>query len=191
VPSIEYDLHYLSSGLSELEGYLLSSDLYWPVGISPPVGEPSYPSLTIGNLLLAQRRLECRSMGPEDYKIYQEQINILDRTRLRWRHAWEQKAAREFRARLNLWRDFIDDYRADPAGNIDRYSYEVHRRVELEILKSETQAIHPQETEMLQGLDKLLRAIFDEGKFVWEPGLIGGFAREPYWFLYGRPKIPK
>lgn len=191
MPSIEYDLRYLSSGLSDLESYILSSDLYWPVGVSPPVGEPPYPSLTIGNLLLAHRRLECRSIRPEDYLEYNQLNHSLEKFRVQWQHTWGQKVAREFRARLNLWRDFIEDYRADPAGNIDRYSYEVQRRVELEILKSETQAVHPQELEMLKGLDKFLQVVFEQGNFIWEAELISGFASDTYWFLYGRPKNPE
>jgi hypothetical protein len=52
--SLEYDLGYLQSALSTLEDYLLSADLYWSIGDNPPKGEPPYPSLTLGNVLLAQ-----------------------------------------------------------------------------------------------------------------------------------------
>ena len=191
MPSIDYDLRYLTSALPELESYLLSSDLYWPVGVTPPPGEPAYPSLTIGNALLAWKRLESQTLSPDNDREYRRLSQDLDGIRMHWRHAWEHKAAREFRARLNLWRDYLEDYRADPEGNIDRYAYEVHRRVELELLSIETDAIHLQEAEMLQGLDMLLEVLLEPGNFIWDPELAGGFEKKTYWFLFGKPKVPK
>lgn len=70
MPSAEYDLGYLKAGISALENYLLSNDLYWPVGASSPSGEPAYPRLTLGGLLLAQKRAHARNLTPEQRDVW-------------------------------------------------------------------------------------------------------------------------
>lgn len=44
--SFEYDLRYIRAGLDVLEEYLLSDEVFWPIGVNPPVGDPEYPRLT-------------------------------------------------------------------------------------------------------------------------------------------------
>jgi hypothetical protein len=110
----------------------------------------------------------------------------LDATRSRWRVAWEGKAAREFHARLNLWRDFLEEYRENPGNNADRYSYEVQRRVMLQLLSPDAVEAPPAEVQMFHGLDQLLRAVFIPGDFIWEPDLATGFPQETFWYLFGR-----
>jgi hypothetical protein len=51
--SFDYELRYLNAGISELQTYLLSKELYWPIGIRASRGEKGYPRLTLGNLLLS------------------------------------------------------------------------------------------------------------------------------------------
>jgi len=62
VLQVEYDLRYLKAGVEELEQYLLSSQLYWPVHVVTPTGETPYPRLTPGELLLAREKLRARSL---------------------------------------------------------------------------------------------------------------------------------
>ena len=189
MPSVEYDLNYLRAGLLDLQGYLLSNEMYWPVGATSPSGEPPYPRVTLGNLLLAQSRLEGRRLTGEQKAEYERLKQRLESTRQEWRVAWEQKAQREYSARLNLWRDFLEEYRKKPAANIDRYPYEVSRRVLLQLLEPEAGTIPAEEAEMRSGLDGILKAVFMPGKFVWDEELKTSFAREPYWYLYGEPKV--
>ncbi len=184
--STEYDLRYLESGLLDLEGYLLSRELYWPVGASAPPGEPPYPRLTIGNLLLSRARLDGRLLTPTQAAQRERLDHRLEETRTHWRTAWEQKAQHEFLVRLNLWRDFLEDYRQNPPANIDRYAYESHRRVLLELLEAESGSIPAAEVDMLSGLDGLLRGLFTRGPFIWDPDLQNVFPLEKYWYLYGR-----
>jgi hypothetical protein len=186
--SIEYDLRYLESGLVDLEGYLLSKELYWPVGAAPPPGDPPYPRLTLGNLLLSRARLGARNLTPAQQEQLERQDQKLKETRARWHSAWEGKAQHEYQVRLNLWRDFLNDYRQNPSGNTDRYAYEANRRVLLDLLEPEAGTIPPAEREMLSGLDGLLRVVFVPGGFVWEPELQKAFPERKFWYLYGRLK---
>ena len=188
MPTLEYDLGYLRAALTVLDDYLLSADLYWSIGNRPPRGEPPYPSLTLGGVLLAQARAHAHpASGNLVGQLAQadEQINAV---RGRWRSAWGRKARRDFHARLNLWRDFLEEYRQKPEAHLDRYAYEVRRRVMLHRLEPEAGEIPKAEVELLAGLDRLLRIVLIPGGFVWEQELSPGFPEEPYWYLYGRLK---
>lgn len=188
MPSFEYDLKYLQAGLLDLEGYLLSNELYWPIGVSAPPGDPPFPRLTLGGLLMSRARLSGFGLSPEQQAELQRLSTRMDETRSQWRVAWGSKASREFSARLNLWRDFLEEYREKPAANIDRYPYEVRRRAMLELLKPDAESVTAAETELLDGLDKLLKSVFVPGDFVWPDGEMRSFPKSKYWYLYGQPK---
>jgi hypothetical protein len=189
MPSPEYDLRYLRAGVDALDEYLLSNEIYWPVGANPPAGEPAYPQLTLGGLLLAKARLEA--LAGSAALSNEQQVGLanleerMEAARTRWRVAWESKAAKEFGARLNLWRNFLEEYRENSGNNADRYSYEVSRRVQLHLLGLDA-PLSPAQVELLTGLDRLLEAIFLPDGFVWDPELARGFPKETYWYLYGR-----
>ncbi len=188
MPSAEYDLRYLQAGVPLLENYLLSPEIYWPIGVSSPAGEPPYPRLTLGGLLLAQARLHARqdlsTVQRAELASLDEQI---DETRARWRVAWGQKAAHELQSRLKLWGNFLDEYRDNPEANIDRYTYEVQRRVMLHLLEPDAEAVPEVQFELWRGMDKMLRGVFVSGDFIWDPVYQPGFPADTYWYLYGKP----
>lgn len=188
MPSIEYDLNFLEAGLVDLEGYLLSNELYWHLDAGPPAGDPPYPRMTLGNLFLARTRLSGRRLSSAE-QIQLEKANArMQAIRQHWQVAWGQKSAREFSARLRLWRDFLEEYRKKPDENLDRYAYEISRRVVLALLYTEAEGIPAEEVELLFGLDDLLRAAFLRGKFIWSDKLKNSFPEDPYWYLYGTLK---
>jgi len=186
--SHSYDLGYLKAGLSELEDYLLSNQLYWTLGGSPPPGEPIYPQLTIGTLLLTIMRLQARE-GDGYEKEYLDELNELKVIEHQWKSAWIQKAIREFDARLNLWRNYIDDYRNFPEDNYDRYAFEVSRRVMIDLLQPYLDKSSTHNYQILPELDAILRINFIPGTFIWEKEIEQGFPRANYWFLYGRLRV--
>lgn len=186
MPSFEYDLRYLQAGLDQLESYLLSKDLYWSIGIGASAGETPYPQLTPAGLLLAVQRLRARELLSAEKNAFDVVERRLNEILSRWRAAWGKKAAVDFRARLKLWRDFLEEYRANPETNYNRYTYEVGRRVQLQLLLPEAEAIPPAELQMLDGLDSLLRAVFTPGEFIWEAYLAAVFPDPVYWYLYGQ-----
>jgi hypothetical protein len=187
--STEYDLRYLRAGVDVLDEYLLSNEIYWPVGVTPPAGEPAYPQLTLGGLLLAKARLEA--LAGTTALSNEQQVGLakleerMETSRTRWRVAWEGKAAKEFGARLNLWRNFLEEYREKSDHNAGSYPYEVSRRVQLHLLGLEG-PLTPAQVELLTGLDRLLEAVFLPGEFAWDPALARGFPKETYWYLYGK-----
>lgn len=189
MPSIEYDLNYLKAGVQALEDYLLSSDLYWPIGIREPRGETPYPRLTLGGILLAQARLHAhKDLSDEQKAMLASLDGQIEATRSKWKVAWGKKAANEFRSRLRLWSNFLDEYRDNPAANVDRYAYEASRRVQLHLLGPQADQVPQAELELLSGLDQLLHASLLRGDFIWDSRLAAGFPNDPYWYLYGNLK---
>jgi hypothetical protein len=186
--SAEYDLRFLQAGSKILEDYLLSNDLYWPLGVGAPVGEPPYPQFNLGNLELALTRVQGYRLTPA----YQTRLDALmmqiNLVRERWRTNWSRKAGAEFHARLNLWRDFLMGYRESPESNYDRYAYEVGRRVQLHLLEEEAESISSDDVRLLDSLDRLLKSAFQPGEFIWEADLSPGFPPQIYWYLYGGVK---
>lgn len=175
--STETDLLYFRTALDELEPYLLSNELYWVLGV-PHI---SLPRLTLGNLLLTRLRLQARHALPPDEEMR------LDHLRQRWRAAWEKKARREFNSRLNLWRNYLEDYFESPANYAADYPQEVRSRVLMELLRPEIAAPLPEE-ELLHALDARLRTAFIPGPFIWEAEMSAVFPAETWWYLYGRLK---
>ena len=187
MPSVSYDLGYFQAGVRILKDYILSKEIYWPIGAKPPVSEPAYPQMTLGGLMLVQARLDARSLSTKESAEFSRLDQAFDVTRSRWQVAWEAKAGREFHARLVLWRDFLEDYRSDPGNHSDRYSYEVNRRVMLHLLDAEAVEVPSEEIQLLEALDQFLLKRFISGDFIWEADLESGFPQETYWYLYGLP----
>lgn len=180
-----YDVGYLKAGLIELEDYLLSNQLYWNLGAAPPPGESIYPQLTIGTLLLVFKRLQARA-GEGYENEYFDELNELKIITHQWKSAWIQKATREFGARLILWRNYIDDYHNSPEDNYDRYSFEISRRVLMDLLQPFLETSSTQNLQILTELDEILRNNFIPGTFIWDKEIEQGFPSANYWYLYGR-----
>jgi hypothetical protein len=189
MPTADYDRRYVEAVLPDLHDYLLVKEIYWPIRVTARKEESPFPQFTLGNLLLALKRLGARGMPAAQQVEAARLRSEVDTLRSRWRVAWENKAGHEFSARLRLWRDFLEDLRSKPDNHTDRYAYEVGRRVILAMLADETSQIQLAEKELLRGLDGLLRAIFYPGDFIWEEDLQRGFPVEQYWFLYGSVQI--
>lgn len=185
VPEAEHDLRYLKSGIEQLEVYLLSQEVYQPIGISTSIGESPYPQLTLGNLLLAQKRARATVQTQFQRSEWNLLSQELEATRSHWRVAWGKKARAEFQARLNLWGEFLEEYGRDPEANFDRYGYEVGRRALLQILSAEVDDLKETNQETLADMDRFLEKVFVPGEFIWGIKLASSFPSMPYWYLYG------
>jgi hypothetical protein len=183
--TFEHDFRFLEAGVEQLESFLLSSSVYRPIGIQARRSETPYPQLTLGWLLLALTRARAAAQSDDQRYQLQKLETALQLYRSRWRTAWENKAAAEFRSRLKLWRDFLEEYRRDPPAHYDRYPYEVNRRVLLHLLGSECSPLSQAEAQTLSGLDKILRRCFQPGEFIWQANLAPSFPRADFWYLYG------
>ncbi len=183
--SPDYELRYFQAASASLEDYLLSKELYWMLHLTVPIGSPPYPPLTLDGLLLARARLHGYALSGIQLSRFQNICAQMDALRSRWRVAWEQKAVRSFRSRLNLWRDFIDEYGANPSEHADRYPYEIRLRVMLQLLEYDAHPMIHAELELLEHLDGLLKSRLAPGGFIWDAELEKAFPADVYWYSYG------
>ena len=188
----EYELHFLEACIPLLKDYLLSKELDWPAGVSAKANLPPYPRLTIGNFLLFLQRLRGKQMKGKitsEQELRLDQLEQdLDAQRDRWRSHWYQKAERELGYRLRMWGNYLEDYRDNPSGNVDRFAYEIRLRVMIELLLPECGQVSTSEKDMLVGLDRILRNVLVAGEFIWDEEIQPGFPPDIYWFLYGSLK---
>jgi hypothetical protein len=182
--SADYDLGYMEAAAELLQNYLLSDEIYWKMTASSPLGDPGFPSLTLGALLLSQQRVASRELTALQQSRKLSLQNKIEKIRMKWLTAWRSKAREEFRSRLNLWANFLEDFRQDTQGNHDRYAYEVSRRVMLQLLRDEVEGIPESELQMLRGLDSIIAGLMVPGEFVWEQDLAAGFPAQEYPYLY-------
>jgi hypothetical protein len=160
---LDQDLQYLDAGLRELQDYLLSKVLYWP--LSAP---SSLPSLTLGGLLLARQRLGPRA---DSQAVQVESLHS------KWRTAWDAKASHEVRARGDLWRNYLQDYRESPESHVGEYAQQVRNRAMLALLGEESNPF-----------DEFVKSKFVPGDFIWESECAQNFPRDAFWFLFGKLK---
>lgn len=183
--NFEYDFGYIQACLEEMESYLPSDEVFWPVSATPPEGAPDFPRLTLGSLLVAEYRLKAYPQAQAQAAQVERVLADIEHIRSKWRVMWEKKAGRSYSVRLRMWSEFLDEYRSSLQDNGDRYAYEVRLRVMLEVLKLEGGGQPQAEVEMLGGLDRYLKSVLKMGGFIWEAEVQSGFPKGIYWYLYG------
>ena len=179
-----YELSYIQASLEELEAYLLSKDLFWPVTAPAPVGP--LPKLTIGNLLLSLNYLkgysDARKLDTVQRSTYVGLERLVEAHQQKWTVAWQTKAAHEFQSRLRQWIHYLNDFEKNEDANAPFYQTEIRNRVLLEILREHA----PEDAQnALDKLDILLRGRFKPNDFIWEPQIQSAFPKKDFWFLYG------
>ncbi len=184
--SIAYDLRYLEAALDLLEDFIKSPEIYWSLSVSPPPGEPPYPQLSLGNVLLALQRLQRPLEKGEEAALREAHADALDRIRQRYRAVWEQKAVKEARMRARLWAQYIAELAKEPSSKA-YYAAEVRNRAILELLRQE--ATLPDTIETLRAhADRRLQSRFEPGEFIWDEDLAPAFPSQTFWYLYGQPR---
>ncbi len=187
-----YDLASVTAMVSELEPYLLSKELYWPLTARSPVPSLSLPRLTLGGLFLALARLravETTLSSSALGALRRAQVD-LETVRSKWAAAIDRKIQQELKSRLDLWQGLLSDCREQPQRCADNFAQEVQIRVMTTLLfdqaspMAETRA--PEDR--LSQLDGAFRSMFAPGPFVWPEALQPSFPRDQFWYLYGRPK---
>jgi hypothetical protein len=181
-----HELNFIQAGIFQLKDYLLSEQIYRPVGIRASPGRSAYPPLTLGTLMLFLHQAEALLDNSELQLEFTRYKSEIDEIHARWQVHWQKKAAAEFSARLKLWRDFLEEYRKDPEGNYDRYTYEVTRRVMLYWLEQDTKEQKPDESLILGNLDRLLKTLLIRSSFIWDGMLEPEFPEDIFWYLYGK-----
>jgi len=185
--SARYDLEFLQAACEEVEAYLLSKQLFWPINASSPLGEPAFPLLTLGGLLLSIKKSQARELNPGQSAIFIKTDKSIEMVKSRWRVAWGHKAQREFLSRLRQWENYMDELRQDPEIHGDYYAQEIRTRAILDFLMPEMDPPVGAYLDLLTGLDRVLREVLKPTNFIWPTDLVAGFPKESYWYLWGLP----
>lgn len=174
----EHDLNYVRLAIPDLEEFLLSKEIFWPLPSAPTeIGQPGLEQLSLGLLRLSVARLQAE---PENEEVTQLAAEMVD-VRGRWRSNWSKKSVREFGVRIAQWRRALDDLRERNAA----YKRDIRLRAILELLREDMlPGDEPVEYPVLVGLDHILRGSGVPGEFVWDEGLQAAFPDPQFWFLY-------
>jgi hypothetical protein len=186
-----YDLGLAAAMADELEDFLISGEIFWPLERRAPAGDPPYPQLSLGGLLLTLDELDAweGELAPGEAAQLQALRRRVEGLRAKRGAAIARKAGQELRSRVNLWRAYLGDLEEGPRP-VELYPHEVRQRVMAARLV-ETAADLPEAASsrrVLGELDAKLRRRFEAGPFVWDRRLARRYPPGDYWFLYGTPR---
>lgn len=189
VNALEKDWVFLQAAVPELEDYLLSPVLFWPLNLRTgyPIPE-DLTRLTLGNLLLTQARLKAFPWPEAQQVTLSNLTREIQQVRERWRANWQKKATQEIPSRLNLWKHAVEEILEAPTNlSPSTWAYQVRHRAILHFLFGEVPANATPYTEALAALDQRLRPARPLNGFLWEAEIQAAFPPETFWFLYILP----
>ncbi len=178
----EGDRAYLKAAVADLEEYLLSPQLYWPLSLRGRGADGGIDQLTIGNLLLIQKRLQA--LPPDQQGDLETLSERVQATHEHWPANWSRKTEQEFTGRLRLWQNYLNDLFKDTGRYASGYPNAARWRAILHLIKADVENLEPSENDLMVLLDRRLRVVSVPGTFVWQPEVQSSFPVEPYWFLY-------
>lgn len=189
--SVEDNLKRAQAMLDEMEDFLLSKEVFWPMDARAATRSDQFPKLSIGAFLLTIDQLasQANEMSPEQIETYQALREAYAKVSAKWPANVGKKAVAEMRQRANLWRAYLQEL-ADNPRIAENYPQEVKNRVLLERLQEPAEGTEGLQDlrDRIRGLDSLLRNRFQPGSFIWDPRLMGTYPDNRYWFLLGHPK---
>lgn len=173
--------------VEEIEPYLLSRDLHWPLQLRRPApGKPT--RLSLGALQLTLDELESLRTGftQAQQARLAELHTRLGRLREKHASALQRKAQAEQQSRLRLWQAYLTDLAEGTASGQD-----FRREVCYRLMAARLAAWAPSGSaasamvEASAAQDRRLQALFRPGPFVLEEHLQGVYPGPEYWYLYG------
>ena len=189
--SLKRDLDELERMVERLGDYLLGNTMYLSIGGGAFRGS-SAPQMTLGALLLRRRRLaQLRAkLKRADGMRLDAALAAHDDLQREWSLHYEQKLQREVPARLRVMAGFFRECSENPRDCAGAYPIEALRRTIVgEILLAMTE-YGCEKVELIASVrsaDQALRRLLHSGDFIWSPLLAPVYAREIFWWLYGRP----
>jgi hypothetical protein len=189
--SVEYNLDLFEAMLDEIEDFLLSVDIFWPLAKRAKPDSPPYPRLSTGGLLMTQdESLAQETEMNSDQKarlanLQSQWKRILNK----WRSALGRKSEREMGMRLNLWRAYLSDLEEGSASHFD-YHRETRNRVQFTRLRtltaSNSKTLKLEKT--MRSLDARLLNLTIASKFIWDARLRETYPEREFGFLYRQPR---
>lgn len=183
---LQKDLDILAAMAAEMDTYLRSDVLFWPMQNS------DFPRLTLGGYLMRQHRL----LALKELLDQDEQNRLIAAVET-YRQALvekivrlETKAHEELEYRLRQWERFLQEI-GQESSSPAYYATSVDIRAMIAALMNQLQIapyrLPPRAEERLSLLDRNLRSRFRQGEFVWPEEWQGAYPPSRYWWLFGQP----
>lgn len=188
IEKLRQDLKILEAMAAEMDEYLKSQTLFWPLSDS------SLPRLTLGGFSMRQYRLsQLREMlEPGEQARLDAAIERFNEALVEKVVRFEQHAHEELHARLRQWSEYLRDLSKESFAAGDFYPSAVQTRVMIEALvdklKMPPYEFNERVFTEIEAYDKALRNYWRPGDFVWPDEWQPAYPRAVYWWLYGRPR---
>jgi hypothetical protein len=189
--SVDYNLDLFEAMLDEIEGFLLSADIFWPLAKRSKPDSPPYPRLSMGGLLMTQDESLAQEveMNSDQKALHAQLQSQWERILRKWRSALGRKSEREMGMRLNLWRAYLSDLEEGSASQFD-YHRETRNRVQftrlLTLTTSSSKTLNMEKT--IRSLDARLLNLTIASEFIWNDRLRDTYPEGNFGFLYRQPR---
>lgn len=188
IDKLRQDLKILEAMVVEMDDYLRSQAMFWPLADS------SLPRLTLGGYLMRQHRLSALDQLLDDderdrFNVVVENFNdaLVEKV-----VRFEQHAHDELHARLRQWSEYLRELSHESIAAGDYYGSAVETRAMIAALLDKLE-MPPYELDKrvlneLGAYDGALANHWIANGFIWPKEWRSAYPRSSYWWLYGRPR---
>jgi hypothetical protein len=184
---LKHDLTVVEAMVAEMEEYLLSDVLFWPIM------KGGFPRLTLGGYLMRHHRLSALTelLDRDDVERLRSVVGQFNEALVERVVLFENKAHQEIRARLRQWGEYLKDLKRASGGYGQNYTSAVETRAMLQSLIQKLEMppyrLDKQIGKQLSVYDKVLGSTWRSGDFIWPDAWQSAYPRTSYWWLYGSP----
>jgi hypothetical protein len=188
IEKLRQDLEILAAMGAEMDNYLKSDVLFWPMT------NGTMPRLTLGGYLMRQHRLlALENLLTEDERARLEAaVTEFNAALVEKIVRLEQRANQELEARLRQWGEYLKDLARESGSSGAYYGTAVEPRAMMTALinklKLPPYQLEPRIPQQLGMYDNNLRRRWQSGDFVWPEEWQPAYPEGTYWYLYGKPK---
>lgn len=188
IEKLRQDLEILEAMAAEMDSYLKSDVLFWPMA------NGNMPRLTLGGYLMRQHRLlALENLLAEGEKARLETaVAQFNDALVEMIVRLEQRAHQELEARLRQWAEYLKDLARESASSSAYYATAVETRAMISALVNKLKLppyqLNERILQQITMFDGNLRRRWHSGDFVWPVEWQSAYPQGIYWWLYGTPR---
>jgi hypothetical protein len=188
VEKLKQDLRILEAMAAEMDDYLRSEAMFWPLQDS------SLPRLTLGGYLMRQHRLSAlrKLLTESEQERLDQAIETFNKALVEKVVRFETHAHEEIHARLRQWSEYLRELDRESMAAGDYYPSAVDTRAMIQALLEKLQMPPYQIDERIYNelgtFDRALSNRWITNGFVWPAEWEPAYPRSKFWWLYGQPR---
>ena len=188
IEKLKQDLRILEAMAAEMDDYLRSQAMFWPLQDS------SLPRLTLGGYLMRQHRLSAlpELLTESERERLDQAIETFNKALVEKVVRFETHAHEEIHARLRQWSEYLRElgHESIAAGDFYPTSVETRAMIQalLEKLEMPPYQIDERIYDELGAFDRALSNRWKPNGFVWPVEWESAYPRSKFWWLYGKPR---